>query len=148
AADLDAGAQDVGAELLGARKLAWIVGVVEDERVEVAVAGVEDVGDAQTVFLREPAHPRQHLGEAAPRDRPVHAVIVGRDAADRGEGRLAAGPEGEALLLAAADADRDGLVLAGDALDRLEEMVDLGGAAVELDDEEGLDVERVAGVDE
>jgi hypothetical protein len=33
------------AELLGALQLARDVGIVEDQRVQVAVAGVEDVGD-------------------------------------------------------------------------------------------------------
>src|SRR5439155_21530952 len=49
AADLDAQPQDVGAELLGALELARPIGVVEDERVEIAVAGMKDVGDAQLV---------------------------------------------------------------------------------------------------
>ena len=49
AADLDAEPQDVGAERLGALQLARLVGVVEDQRMQVAVAGVEDVGDAQAV---------------------------------------------------------------------------------------------------
>ncbi len=46
AAHLDAEAQDVGAEGLGAFQLAGLVGIVEDERMQIAVAGVEDVGDA------------------------------------------------------------------------------------------------------
>src|SRR5215212_4343478 len=44
AADLDAELEDVGAERLRAVQLAQLVGVVEDERVQVAVAGVEHVG--------------------------------------------------------------------------------------------------------
>jgi hypothetical protein len=47
AADLDAELEDVGAERLGALQLARLVGVVEDQRMQVAVAGVEHVGDAQ-----------------------------------------------------------------------------------------------------
>ena len=39
--------EDVGAGLLGLRELVGIVGVEEDQRMEVAVAGVEDVGDAR-----------------------------------------------------------------------------------------------------
>src|SRR5262249_6435692 len=45
AAYLDAKLQDVRAERLRAFELAGIVRVVEDERVQIAVAGVEDVGD-------------------------------------------------------------------------------------------------------
>src|SRR5260221_2586046 len=51
AADLDAQPQDVGAESLGTLELARLVGIVEDERVEIAVAGMEDIGDAQPVAL-------------------------------------------------------------------------------------------------
>ena len=47
AADLDAELQDVGAELFGAVELALFVGVVQNERMQVAVAGVEHVGDAE-----------------------------------------------------------------------------------------------------
>ena len=49
AADLDAELQDVGAGRLGLLQLAGVVGVEEDQRVQVAVAGVEDVGDREAV---------------------------------------------------------------------------------------------------
>jgi hypothetical protein len=53
AADLDAEPQDVGAETLSLVELAGYVGVVENQRVQVAVAGVKDIGDAEPVFLGE-----------------------------------------------------------------------------------------------
>ena len=56
AADLDAEPQDVGAESLGRLELARLVGVIEDQRMQIAVAGMEDVGDAQPVLLRQLAH--------------------------------------------------------------------------------------------
>src|SRR3546814_5305418 len=59
AADLDAELQDVGAEVLRLLQLARLVGVVEDERMQVAVAGVKDVGDAQAVARAELAHALQ-----------------------------------------------------------------------------------------
>ena len=46
AADFDAEAQNVFACLLGFALLFRIVDVVEDQRMHVAVAGVEDVGNA------------------------------------------------------------------------------------------------------
>src|SRR5438105_3567140 len=52
AADLDAELQNVRAEFFGALELTRLVGVVEDERMQIAVAGVEDIGDAQLVVLR------------------------------------------------------------------------------------------------
>src|SRR5262249_52518982 len=42
AAHFDAELQDIGAERLGAFELAGIVRIVEDERVQIAVAGMED----------------------------------------------------------------------------------------------------------
>ena len=117
AADRDAEPQDVGAERLGPLDLAGLVGVVEDERVQIAVAGMEHIGDAQPVLRRQVADPRQHLGQAAARDRAVHAVIIGRNPPDRRKRRLAAGPEGDPLGFVAADPDRLRAVGAGDRLD-------------------------------
>ncbi len=51
-ADGDAQLEDRGAERLGALRLARLVGVVQDERMEVAVARVKDVGAAQLVLVR------------------------------------------------------------------------------------------------
>src|SRR5579862_10071441 len=53
AADLDAIAHDIGAAGLGGLELARLVRIVEDERMEIAVAGVKDIGDAQPVLRRE-----------------------------------------------------------------------------------------------
>ena len=47
AADPHAEPQDIGAEFLGAVQLVGIVGVEQDQRMQVAVAGMEDVDDAQ-----------------------------------------------------------------------------------------------------
>src|SRR5579863_6635339 len=70
-ADFDAQPQDVGAEGFGALDLALLVGVVEDERVEVAVAGVKHIGDAEPVPLRKLADASEHLRQPRPRDRPI-----------------------------------------------------------------------------
>ena len=44
AADLDAKPEDVGAERLRALEFARLVGVVEDQRMQIAVAGVKHIG--------------------------------------------------------------------------------------------------------
>src|SRR5258708_25732014 len=148
AADLDAEAQDIGAERLGALELARLVGIVKDQRMEVAVAGMNDVGDAQPIVVRQHPHPRQHLRQATARDGAVHAVVIRRDPPDRGEGSLAAGPEGKAFLLALADPDRDRRVRLGDRSYAFDQMVALDLRPVELYDKQGLDIERIAGPDE
>ncbi len=144
AADLDAKLEDFGAQRLGALQLARLVGIVEDQGVQVAVAGMEHVGDPQAVVRAQRLHALQDIRQLAARDRAVHAIVVGRDPADRGEGRLAAEPEALALGIAGADPDVAGAVLAGDAGDQLEQMVDLGGRAVQFADQQGLHIERIA----
>ena len=64
--------------------------VVADERVQVAVAGVEDVGDDQPVLLGQLVDPLEHLGQLGARDHAVLDEVVGRDPAHRRERRLAA----------------------------------------------------------
>ena len=75
AARVDARLEDPARELLGARGLALDAAVVEDERMQVAVAGVEDVADAQPVLARELVDAAQHLRAAscAARRRPARS---------------------------------------------------------------------------
>ena len=61
--------------------------------MQVAVAGVEDVRAAQAVLRSIAAMRFSTAGEPRARDRAVHAVVVGRDAAHRRERGLAPGPE-------------------------------------------------------
>jgi hypothetical protein len=92
--NFDAELEDIGTKGLGTLDLAGIVGVIENKRMEVPVAGMEDVRDREPVLLRKCPHPREDLGEAGARDRAVHAVIVGRDPPDSGKGSFAPGPKG------------------------------------------------------
>ena len=116
--------------------------------MEVAVAGMEDVDHAQADASCDIcAHLGQHLDQPAARHRAVEAHVVGRDLADGGERRLAAGPEQHALLLVAADAHRGGAAAAGDLGDAVDQVVDLDRRAVELDDQQALGVHRIARAD-
>ncbi len=96
-AEFDAAAQDIGAEGFRAFHLAGFVGVVQDQRMQIAVAGVEHVGNPQIVFGREIADSRQRLRQRAARNGAVHAEIIRRYPPDCRECRLAAGPEQIAL---------------------------------------------------
>src|SRR5690606_42034535 len=71
------------------------------------------------------------LHDALPIYGAVHAVVIGRDAADGRKGCLATGPEGEALGVAGRYLDRDRPGGAGDVADPFEKMVDLGGGSEE-----------------
>src|SRR3954470_12606323 len=46
AADFHAEPQNVGTEMLGPFELTRLVGIVEHQRVQVAVSGMKDIGDA------------------------------------------------------------------------------------------------------
>src|SRR5579884_2433688 len=135
ATDGDAQFQDVGAEHLGALDLARLVRVVENERMEIAVAGVEHVGNGEPVALRQRADAGEDLRQTGARDRPVHAVVIGGDSPDRRKGGLAPRPEGQPLGLVAALPHDHGAVVARNLLDLSGEMVDLGRSAVQLDDQ-------------
>src|SRR5262245_59673784 len=145
---LDAVLEDVGPEAFRLLELARLVAIVENERVEIAVAGMEHVGDAQPVALGQFAHAPEHLRQARPRDGAVHAVIVRRDAADRRKRRLAPGQEQEPLLLRGGAATGHGASGLRDRLDLREEMIDLSAWTVELHDQQSLDVERISRVHE
>ena len=148
AADLDAEPQDIGAEGLRLVQLARPVGIVEDQRMEIAVAGVEHIGDPQPVARGELAHAGQHPRQLLAGNGAVHAVVIRRDAADRREGRLAAGPEEQPLLLRLRHAADRRPVGGGNRHHPVDQVIDLLAAAVELDDQQRLAVERIAGMDE
>ena len=115
--------------------------------MEIAVAGMEDVHDAQAVLLRHLAHFGQHLDQAAARYRAVEAHVVGRDLADGGERGLAASPEQYPLLLVVADAHRGGAAAARDLRHALDQIVDFDRWTVEFDDQQALGIERIARTD-
>ena len=60
--------------------------------MQVAVPGMEDVGDAETVAGGQLADPPQREGQLAHRDHPVEAEVVG-DLPHRPEGGLAPLPD-------------------------------------------------------
>ena len=58
AADVDAELEDFGTEIFGTFELTGIIGIVEDQRMQVAVAGMEYIGAAQPVFFSIAVMPR------------------------------------------------------------------------------------------
>src|SRR5205823_12819059 len=78
--------------------------VVEQDRMDVAVAGVEDIGDPQALLFGDPADDAQDLGHLGARHDAVLRAVVGRQTADGAEGALAALPERRALGLVGGDA--------------------------------------------
>lgn len=64
-AHLDAQPQYVRAEGFCLFEIARAVGIVEDQRVQIAVARMEDVGDAEPIASRQRGHALEHLGQSA-----------------------------------------------------------------------------------
>src|SRR5712692_2250947 len=99
AARLDAEFQNAEGQLLGEALLPGDLAVVEHQGMQVAVAGVEDVGYTQARFRAELFDVAHHLGQRRARDHAVLNDVVRRDASHCGESGLAALPDQGAFLL-------------------------------------------------
>mmetsp|Transcript_29715 Transcript_29715/g.46395 ORF Transcript_29715/g.46395 Transcript_29715/m.46395 type:complete len:222 (+) Transcript_29715:279-944(+) len=148
AAEGHAALQDLGTEQLAALQLVGVVGIEQDQRVQIAVARVEDIGAAQAVLLLHLLDVEQDGGQVLARDGGVHAHVVGADAAARREGVLAAAPELQPLGLVGADLHIGRATAAQHRLHAGDLLGHLLGRAVALAQQDGLGGEVVAGVDE
>jgi len=146
AAGGDAEVEDFGGESFGGVLLAGDAGVVEDERMEVAVAGVEDVGDADACCGAEARDFAHDFREGGAGDDAVLHDVVGGDAAHGGEGGFAPFPDERALGVGLRDANFGRGVGATDFVDVSHEGGDFGNGAVELDEEKRA-AHRIVGVD-
>ena len=105
AAHAHAGLQDVGAEELAAAPLLRITGIVEDQRMQVAVPRVKHIDAAEPILMFHGLNRAQHLSQALPGYRRVHAHVVRTDPAGGRERIFAPAPESQALRFARADLD-------------------------------------------
>ena len=147
AAEVDAGLQDVVPGLEDAVDLLAVTFVVQHQRVQVAVAGMEDVGDAQAIAVADDLQARQGFGQAGAGDDAVVGVIVGRQASDGAERLLAALPQQGALGVVLGDAHGLAVVLLADVGNALRVGFHAVLDAVELDEQEGAGVQRQTGLD-
>ena len=146
AAGGDAEVEDFGGERFGGVLLTGDACIVEDEWVEVAVAGVEDVGDADACGCAEARDFAHDLRESRAGDDTVLNDVVGGDAAHGGEGGFAAFPDEGALGVGLRDANFRGGVGAADFVDVSHERGNFGDGAVEFNEEERA-AHRIVGVD-
>src|SRR5207253_3707287 len=93
AANVSAHLHDLGAGRHHARLFARLARIVEDVGMEIAVAGVEHVPDAQTRGRDDLVHAAEHVRKLRARDDAVHHHVGRRHAAVRAEGGFAALPE-------------------------------------------------------
>src|SRR5882757_4079407 len=148
AAEFDTDPQDIGAEGFGPFDLTGLVGIIQDQRMQIAVAGMKHVGDAEIVLSREVADSRQGLRQFAARDSAVHAEIIRRDPPDGRKCRLAAGPEQIALNFRSGNLESGRAAALRDRLDAADQLIHFDAGTIEFDDQKRLDVERVAGMNE
>ena len=146
AAQADAQAQDVGGQRLGPLERTGLASVVEDERMQVAVAGMEHVGHAHAVLGRELLDGDECVAELRARHHAVLHDEVGADASHGRERALAALPEQRALvrILRHADVRRRRRVEHGPQARQL--RIRLGLLAFELHEQHSRGIARVAGV--
>jgi hypothetical protein len=112
--------------------------------VQIAVAGVEDVADAQPVRGDDGVHAVEHVRQLRPGDHAVHHHVGRRDAAVGAERRLAALPQQLPLRLVAGRAHLARAAVAAGGHDALRLGVHAGGEPVELDQQRGRGVARIA----
>ncbi len=112
--------------------------------MKVAVAGVEHVADAQAVGGHDLVHAPEHVGQLGARDHAVHHHVGGRDAAVGAERGLAALPEELALGLVARGAHVAGPAVAAGLDHPLGLRLHAGRETVELDQQRGRRVARIA----
>jgi hypothetical protein len=146
AAMLQAGVQDRAGDLLGRLGLAGHLVVVEHQRVEVPVARVEDVRDANPGLSRQRGDPGQHRAERRPRHHPVLDDVRRADPAHRGERRLAPGPDARPFgrVVGRLDLGRPGLL--ADRAHGRQLGLDLRGRAVQFHQQHGAGPGRVVAV--
>src|ERR1700722_19862330 len=82
AADVNTQPEDLRAKRLRPVEFPRLVGVIENERMKVAVAGVKDVGDPQPEPLLHLFHLLEDATDLLAGDRSVHAIVVRRQWAD------------------------------------------------------------------
>ena len=104
-ADFDAELEDFRAERLRLLGVAGTVRVVEDQRMQVAVACVEHVHARQPELDRQFGDSLQDRRQCPTRNRTVDTVVGRRDAPGGSERRLAPRPEALALFVAGRHVD-------------------------------------------
>ena len=146
-ADVRADLHDLGAGRHHARLFAGLARIVEDVRVEITVAGVKHVADAQPRSGDDLVHATEHVRKLRAWDHAVHHHIGWRHAAVCTEGGLASLPEKLPLGLAVRGAHLARARLAARLDDALGLHVHPDREAVELDQQRRVGVARITTVE-
>ena len=144
AAQLHTELQDLHARLHDPRLLLGIPPVEEDQRVQVAVAGVEDVGDLQVVLLAHLGDLLQHQRQGRAGHGAIADQVARRDACHGPEGAAPARPEQGPLGLVLGDPHLPRAVLHAEPHDGLGLLFQVILEAIHLDDQHRGAVQRQA----
>src|SRR6185312_6990559 len=140
--------ENLAAERLRPRDLIGHVGVEEYERMQIAVARMEDIGATQAILAFHLPDRLQHRRETLAWNGAVHAVVVRRERAHRGKGGLAPRPEAQPFRLVAGDAAIGGSGAAQHGFHAQNLLRDLVLRAVGLAEQDGLRIEWIPGAHE
>ena len=147
AADFHAVANDFGGGLHGALELAFVARIVKDDWVKVAVAGVENVADVETVARANLADAAKSLRKFRAGNHAVEDVVAGGEAAESTESVFAALPKEFAFGVVAGEANFAGVVLVANLGDG-DGLSGYGfGEAFDFEKKNGGAVAREASVD-
>lgn len=125
----------------GAPDLIRVAFVVEDERMNIPVAGVKNIRDPKIELGAgggDEPHDDRQLGT---RNDSILCQIIRAQSSNGTEGPLAAFPEQAAFVFCFRDLNFAGFVLAADFKDSFGLTIETRGEAVELDDEHGARIQ-------
>src|SRR6266850_3125352 len=147
AADFEAVTDDFGRGLHGAFELGGVPRIVEDDGMQIAVTGVENVANLKTELRADFLDAPKGLRKLRTGDHAIQDVIAGSETAQRAEGILAAFPEKFALGIVASDADFAGLMRATNFIDCGGLRGDGFGEALYFDEQDRRAIDGKSGVD-
>ena len=116
--------------------------------MQVAVAGVEDVGHRQVVALRERRDVVEHRAEFPTRDGAIHAVVIRRQPPRRRESRLAPAPKGFPFGFGAGQARLRGAGFGEDGLNAGGIRLRFRLVAIQFAQKDRRGIPRIAGMGE
>ena len=147
AAHLDAHVENLSGQDFGPLEGAGFSAVIKNERMEIAVAGMKNVGAADAGGAGHLGDAAQGLAEAAAGHDAVLHDEIGREPADGAEGALAALPDGGAFGGVASGARFDGAAGGDQRVELWTLRGDDFARAFEFYDENGFAARRIFGVD-
>ena len=148
AADFHAVANDFGGSLHGALELTFVAGIVKNNGMKIAVAGVEDVANVEAVLRADFADATKRLRKLGAGNDSVENVVAGGEAAESAEGVFAAFPEEFALGVVAGEANFAGVMQIANFGDGDGLSCNGFREALDFEEKNGGAVAREAGVDE